>query len=450
MLSVSASYETLNTLDDPRAELTHRIVASSHLSGSPKLCEFFLYVVDCCLREAPEDATEQQIGVNVFHRIPGYNSSDDSIVRSQARLLRLKLTAYFAREGEHEPLVVEIPKGHYLPVFHPSEHHQSLSGSATEVIEPIILPPVSGHNDHLEAAALPTPATDSLETELHPGDHVVGIDARFTMQRKVFRRSMSALVALFLLAVGLMAGILLGRHRPTIRPTAVDRLWKPFLKSAEPALVIYSNPIFSGTPDEGLKLVQPDTPESQVAANRTLDETYTGTGEVVAAHILSKLFDQRGSDFVLKRSRLVTWDEAKLRNLIFMGAPRQNGALHDLPSTADFTINLNAQHTGYIANLHPRTGEPAAFIPSSPNEEFAIVAMIPGIDSGRRIAVFAGLTTNGTQAAVEFAASPHGAAALLDKAGEADGSAKPFEAVLHISLSRGVPLKADLIALHSH
>jgi len=450
MLSVSASYETLNTLDDPRAALTHRIVASSHLGGSPKLCEFFLYVVDCCLRDAPEDATEQQIGVNVFHRMPGYNSSDDSIVRSQARLLRLKLTAYFAAEGEHEPLVVEIPKGHYLPVFHPSEYPQRLITPASEAIEPTILLPSNGHMDTLNAAAHTPLATAPSAAQIHTPDDSAGINTRFAMSRRALRRSISAVVALTLLAVGLLAGILLGRNGPTIRPTAVDHLWKPFLKSVDPALVIYSNPIFSGTPDEGLRLVQPDSPESQVAANRVLDETYTGTGEVVAARVLSQLFDQRGSDFVLKRSRLVTWDEAKLRNLIFMGAPSQNGALHDLPTTTDFTINVNAQHSGYIANLHPRTGEPEAFIPSSANEEFALVAMIPGIDASRRIAVFAGLTTNGTQAAVEFAASPHGAATLLEKAGEADGSSKPFEAVLHVSLSRGVPLRADLVALHSH
>ena len=89
-------------MSDPRWALAQRIIASSHLNSSPKLCDFFLYVVDCCLRNAPEEATEQQIGVHVFHRIPGYNSSDDSIVRSQARLLRMKLTAYFSNEGSHE------------------------------------------------------------------------------------------------------------------------------------------------------------------------------------------------------------------------------------------------------------------------------------------------------------------------------------------------------------
>ena len=69
-------------MNDPRWALAQRIIASSHLNSSPKLCDFFLYVVDCCLRNAPEEATEQQIGVHVFHRIPGYNSSDDSIVRA--------------------------------------------------------------------------------------------------------------------------------------------------------------------------------------------------------------------------------------------------------------------------------------------------------------------------------------------------------------------------------
>src|SRR5258707_14120143 len=98
-------------MNDPRWDLAQRIVASPHLSSSPKLIEFFQYVVDCCLRDAPEEATEQQIGIHVFRRIPGYNSSDDSIVRSQARLLRLKLTSYFANEGSSEELIVEIPKG---------------------------------------------------------------------------------------------------------------------------------------------------------------------------------------------------------------------------------------------------------------------------------------------------------------------------------------------------
>src|ERR1700733_12874146 len=105
-------------VSDERWALVNRIASSQHLKTPPRLREFLFYVAKCAIREAPEDATEQQIGIRVFGRPPGYNSSEDSIVRTHARLLRQKLTAYFAEEGASEPIVMDVPKGHYLPVFH--------------------------------------------------------------------------------------------------------------------------------------------------------------------------------------------------------------------------------------------------------------------------------------------------------------------------------------------
>src|ERR1035437_2860839 len=105
---------------DPRWELVQRIASSQLLKTSSRLREFLLYVGECAIRDAPEEATEQQIGIHVFGRAPGYNSSEDSIVRTHARLLRQKLTEFFAGEGATEQIIVEIPKGHYLPIFRPA------------------------------------------------------------------------------------------------------------------------------------------------------------------------------------------------------------------------------------------------------------------------------------------------------------------------------------------
>jgi hypothetical protein len=99
---------------NPRWAVVERIAESQHLKSSARLCQFLYYVAECALRGVPEEATEQQIGMRVFGRPPGYNSSEDSIVRTHARLLRQKLTAYFAEEGRAEQYIVEIPKGHYL------------------------------------------------------------------------------------------------------------------------------------------------------------------------------------------------------------------------------------------------------------------------------------------------------------------------------------------------
>ncbi len=412
----SVSGETIN---DSRWALAQRIVASSHLSSSPKLIEFFLYVVDCYIRQAPEEATEQQIGVHVFHRIPGYNSSDDSIVRSQARLLRMKLTAYFASDGRDEELIVEIPKGHYLPVFRPAAHVDPVRASSprTEPVSESADPPAD-------------PPADSSEARF-----------RFTWKQ-------IALVCLCL-ALGGFAGFLVGTHMPAIQKSDTDPFWKPFFTD-EPPLIIYSNPLFKGDPYAGLRLVpRPDLADSPDYAG-TPDETYTGTGEVTAVYELTRIFDLHHANFTLKRSRLVTWDEAKLRNLVFVGAPSQNGALQDLPTMPDFVIDLDGNHKGYILNKHPRSGEPQRFVPSSPNDEYAIIASIPGIQPERRIAVFTGLTTNGTQAAVEFACSPEEIRLLTGRVGQTKGVINPFEAILHIKLSGGVPLQTELETLHQH
>ena len=104
-------------LQDPRWSLVLRVASSRSFKSSPRLRDLLLYVAECAIRDAPEDATEQQIGMKVFGRSPGYNSSEDSIVRSNARLLRQKLAAYFETEGAYEELRIDVPKGHYLVVF---------------------------------------------------------------------------------------------------------------------------------------------------------------------------------------------------------------------------------------------------------------------------------------------------------------------------------------------
>lgn len=410
-------------MNDPRWALAQRVVASPHLSSSPKLVEFFLYVVDCSLRNAPEEATEQQIGVHVFHRIPGYNSSDDSIVRSQARLLRLKLSAYFANEGSNEEMLVEIPKGHYLPVFR----------AATQSLQP------ASTLGSLLPVEIPSPDTESSPPP--------AIEPPPQPRRAIHWKSIAT--GLLCLLIGALSGLLEGRHLPSTPQTGIEPFWKPFF-AGDPPLIIYSNPLFKGTPYTGLRLVPGSGNADASGYPGVPDETYTGTGEATAIYQLTRIFDAHHAAFTLKRSRLVTWDEAKLRNLVFVGASSQNGALQDLPATPDFAVDLDGNHKGYILNRHPHPGEPRSFVPESPNDEYAIVASLPGIQPALRTAVFTGLTTNGTQAAVEFTCSPENIRQLTDRIGLEGGALKPFEAVLHIKLSGGVPIRADLAAVHSH
>jgi hypothetical protein len=60
---------------------------------------------------------ETVIGVEVYGRSPGYDPHLDSIVRMEAAKLRSRLAEYYAAEGRHDPVVIEIPKGTYVPAF---------------------------------------------------------------------------------------------------------------------------------------------------------------------------------------------------------------------------------------------------------------------------------------------------------------------------------------------
>lgn len=406
--------------------LVRRITAGPQLSGSPKLREFFLYVMDCYLRQTPEEATEQHIGIHVFGRRPGFNSSDDSIVRSQARLLRMKLAVYFANEGSTEPMIIEIPKGHYLPIL-----RQRNEDSA---IQPA--PVASSGAENPSEEEQDSHGRLKLANSL-PGRHFDG--GGFS-----FQRLLPGIVSVVLLLLGFAAGRLTERRISTQPISALDQFWTPFLSAGSSTLVIYSNPIFHGTPSTGLRLQDGDSSDSS-----PIDDTYTGTGEAAAIYELTRLFDSRKASLTLKRSRLVTWDEAKSSNLIFVGASSQNTALQDLPTATEFTIAMDEKQHGYFVNKHLRPGEPARLPSPDSTQETALIAVLPGLEPSKRIVVLSGLTTIGTAAAVEYACRPQNAAKLLELSGSSNGAINPFEALLRVSISKGVGVGAQLLFLHS-
>jgi hypothetical protein len=61
---------------------------------------------------------EYRIAVDVFGRGESFDPKEDRIVRVQARDLRTKLSAYHEAAGDGEPIIIELPKGSYTPVFH--------------------------------------------------------------------------------------------------------------------------------------------------------------------------------------------------------------------------------------------------------------------------------------------------------------------------------------------
>jgi hypothetical protein len=94
-----------------------RVLSSHTFSKAPRLCSLLQYVVENSLAGNFDNLTEQQIGIRVFNRSPGYNSGEDTIVRGTARHLRQRLEQYYADEGQREQLRISVPKGGYVAHF---------------------------------------------------------------------------------------------------------------------------------------------------------------------------------------------------------------------------------------------------------------------------------------------------------------------------------------------
>src|SRR4051812_43462749 len=121
--------------DEDSRKLVERVAASRYLSKSARLRDLLVYVCDRVLDGSVSEIHEQEVGHKVFGRPANYDTSSDNIVRVHASMLRKRLEQYFAGEGLHESLIVEIPKGNYAPVFRERDEVPAVS-----ITEPIPTP----------------------------------------------------------------------------------------------------------------------------------------------------------------------------------------------------------------------------------------------------------------------------------------------------------------------
>jgi serine/threonine-protein kinase len=99
-----------------RSEL-EKLLGSETFAQSESLKRFLRYVVEAKLEGREGELKEQVLGAEVFERGDAYDPRIDPIVRVQATRLRSKLRDYYVKEGARAELVIELPKGSYVPSF---------------------------------------------------------------------------------------------------------------------------------------------------------------------------------------------------------------------------------------------------------------------------------------------------------------------------------------------
>jgi hypothetical protein len=407
------------------------ITKSHSLRGCESLGRLLQYLAKQSLDHPGAPLKEYQIATEVYGRPENFDPQSDSTVRVQASRLRVKLAEYYAGEGAADPILVKIPKGSYHLIFEP---------------KPVELPPQP------EAVLSTQPLSSSAP------------QSRIDVVETVSRMG----IAVILLSAGLMTslvvlGAVLWNRKPSDpttatstaphAPASLGAFWKPFTSRVEEPWVIFSNAAFVGRPETGMRYYN-----SLHDAKSTVYDHYTGVGEVLAIHALDDALGSLGRRILVKRGSLFTLDDVKNNNLIFVGSPSENLSLRDIPGAEEFVFQRvpSGPRRGdlSIVNKHPKLGEANSYL-ASPSavpltEDYSVVVLVPGLETGRYVMILAGTTTFGTLGAVEFVCRPESVEKLLHEIpGSGDRPIRPFEALVRVKIARGVPVETELVSVRA-
>ena len=399
-----------------------RLAASHVLHGSESLCKLLRYLAEHSLQNPGVPVKEYQIATEVFGRPADFDPHLDSAIRVQAGRLRVKLGEYYSSEGEQDPVLVELPKGTYTLSFH------------TRQITP--------------------------KAQLESGSASAEKQKRQRTQHVLLNWSASILALSILLAAAVAAIVVKWESRsqvaildPPAAPAVFRTFWKGFVSGPEEPWVVFSNAAFVGRPETGMRYRNPTSDSGAVILDH-----YTGVGEVLAVHEIDRVFHVLNREVRVKRGSLFSLDDAKNNNLIFVGSPAENLSLRDIPMNQQFVFQrlTSGARAGDLAvvNLHPRSGEPPLFLASPSNipltEDYAVVALMRGMNPTESVLMLGGTSTLGTQAAVEYVCHEDSLTQLLNRLKiPSTGEMKPFEVVLHVKVARGVPVESEIVALRT-
>jgi TolB-like protein len=128
--------EQMNGAIAPQAVLAQlgRILASDAFVRARRIQRFLQYIVEETLAGRSDQLGEYAIGTAVFDRGADFEPAVDPIVRIDARRLRYKLLEYYRelRSPSADTVLIDIPKGAYVPVFLPFSGRDEVQPAASD------------------------------------------------------------------------------------------------------------------------------------------------------------------------------------------------------------------------------------------------------------------------------------------------------------------------------
>jgi TolB-like protein len=111
------SSDHFNGNAEPVRKQLLKILSSHEFKNSHVVSRFFEFVVEEALACRAKEIKEYTIGVKALGKPADFNPQFEAVVRIHAGRLRRMLREYYNGNGSSDPLLIDIPKGSYVPVF---------------------------------------------------------------------------------------------------------------------------------------------------------------------------------------------------------------------------------------------------------------------------------------------------------------------------------------------
>ncbi len=397
-----------------------RIAHSETLRSSEALRRLLRFLGEKSASGEADDLKEYTVGVDGMGRPVSYDPRHDAAARIQVGRLRLKLAEYYRTEGKDDPVVIELPKGQFKLV---------------SSLRP-------------EVKTQPAPRMD-------------------------FWRKATLVLSICLLAAvvwGIYSAVRLNTAARQADMThwspALQELWRPFVASDRPVVIMIADPLFVQFKGFGTYRELVLNTWDEVKASPTIENIraalknpeierssrYTGVSEANASFLLGMTLATHVPHISLARSSEFSWVQLANNNVVYVGAERIiEGKLQSLPVQLEFMYDFAG-----VRNAHPRAGEPDLFAdpvaslanpPSEEGESYALVSRIPGPAGQGEMQAFTSNSAPARIAAVQLATSPEGARDMLERLKTPSGQLpRYYQIVLKVKFKGGVPTETSYVA----
>ncbi|HXB62238.1 MAG TPA: hypothetical protein VNU94_05235 [Acidobacteriaceae bacterium] len=380
-----------------RVELL-QVLASPQFSSSKRYPAMLQYIVESTLAGKSEQLKERTIGVEVFERLPTYDTNADTVVRYTAGEVRKRLSLYYHDLDRRPAIQISLPTGSYVPEFLHTLDEPAHTGSAP------------GHS-----AARAARPSGTLEVR---GLHLPLLQSVAKLRRSIW-------IAFALLIAVAVAGGFGWRYHTTHLRTSLDDFWAPVLHDQPTVLLCTGGVVFAQNNFSGV-----------VTAGKETDYPFVSIQIASAIAQLSELIGLNRANVQLESAASTPVTELRERPIVLLGGYNNQWTMRLLqPLPIHFSPDQVTE--SIIDTTQPQTSWARDHsLPYSSADDYALVARFRDTTTDNWVIVLAGLGRNGTEAAAQFVSSPHYMQLLRDHLGH-DFGTKNIEVVMKLSVIEG-------------